>query len=74
MAMWLVLSVCKGKIVGSNPALVEKNFRPSSYSMCSGLSIKWPGRPLVTGIGIKFPLVIPESNKTLQMHVHHTSL
>ena len=43
---------------------------PSSYSTCSGLSIKWTGRRLVTDSGTKCAWVIHES-KAVQIHVHH---
>ena len=35
--------------------------RPSSYSMCPGLSIKWTGRRFVTDSGTKCAWVIHES-------------
>ena len=45
---------------------------PSSYSMCSGLSIKWTGWRLVTDSGTKCAWVIHES-KAVQIHVHHSN-
>ena len=43
---------------------------PNSYSTCSGWSIKWTGRRLVTDSGTKYAWVILES-KTAQIHVHN---
>ena len=43
---------------------------PSSYSTCPGLSIKWPGRRLVTDSGTKCAWVIHES-KAVQIHAHN---
>ena len=64
----------KWDIVGSNPAWVETNFqtisRPSSYSMCPGLSIKWTGQRLVIDSRTECAWVIHES-KAVQMHVHN---
>ena len=44
----------------------------SSYSTCTGLSIKWTGRRLVTDSGTKCAWVILES-KAVQIHVHHSN-
>ena len=44
--------------------------KPSTFSTCPGLSIKWTGRRLVTDSGTKCAWVIHES-KAVQIHVHN---
>ena len=44
--------------------------KPSSYSACPGLSIKWTGKRLVTDSGTKCAWVI-HGSKAVQIHVHN---
>ena len=61
---------------GLESRLGRDNFQtiitPSSYSTCTGLSIKWTGWRLMTDSGTKCAWVIHES-KAVQIHVHHSN-